>query len=144
MTTILNKEQANYIYHASYLSLCSCLYATYRNYYDFAFVTGIVFLTSINYWRNPINSYRRYIDITAVNTALFYQNYRMYHAEYAQMYYIMMFFAFLSYLYGIRVYNKGDNWNSTYAHMGVHLFANMGNMYVYSGYIDKFDSITML
>ena len=73
MTTILNKEQANYIYHASYLSLCSCLYATYRNYYDFAFVTGIVFLTSINYWRNPINSYRRYIDITAVNTALFYQ-----------------------------------------------------------------------
>ena len=56
----------------------------------------------------------------------------------------MMFFAFLSYLYGIRVYKKGDNWNSTYAHMGVHVIANMGNILVYSGVIDKFDSITML
>jgi len=135
MITILDREQAAYLYNASYLALCSCLYATYRQHYDFSFATGCVFLTSINYWRYPTNSYRRYIDIAAVNTAFFYQNYRAYNAEYASAYYTMMFFAFLSYIYGIHAYNKKDYWISTYAHMFVHIFANTANIAVYSGNI---------
>ena len=133
MTTILDKEQATYIYYTSYLSLCSCLYATYRQQYDVSFLTGTVFLTSINYWRHPTNSYRRFMDITAVNTALFYQNYMLYNAEYANIYYTIMFCSFLSYMYGIHLYNKKEYWNSTYAHMGVHIFANIANIVVYSG-----------
>ena len=135
MTTILTKEQANYIYNASYLSLCSFLYALYRSHYSLAIVPGSVFLSSIHYWKHPDYSYRRYLDMAVVKTALIYQSYTVYNAEYANMYYATLLLAIMSYPVGIYYYHKGDHWKSTYAHMLLHILGNIGNVLIYSGYI---------
>jgi len=66
--------------------LISCIYAIYKNHYDLALVPGGVFLTSINYWRCPDYSWRRYLDMIYVKLALIYQIYRAYNAEYCKLY----------------------------------------------------------
>ncbi len=137
MNTILDKEQYILIYNASYISLLSSIYAIYRQHYNLALVPGSVFISSILYWKNPDYSYRRYLDMIVVKTALVYQHYMAYNAEYARMYYTILLFTILSYPVGIYYYHKKDYWKSTYAHILVHLIGNVGNVVLYSGYIKQ-------
>jgi hypothetical protein len=113
------------------------MYAVYRNHYHLAIVPGSVFLTSTHYWKKPDYSYRRYLDMVVVKTAAVYQYYMVYNAEHANLYYTILFFGILSYPVGIYYYHKKDYWKSTYAHMLLHILANIGNFVVYSGYINK-------
>lgn len=137
MDTILDREQYTSIYRISHLSLASCAYAIYRNHYHLAIVPGSVFLSSIHYWKKPDYSYRRYLDMIVVKTAAIYQCYMVYNAEYATQYYTILCFGILSYPVGIYYYRKKDYWKSTYAHMLLHVLANIGNIVVYSGYITQ-------
>ena len=59
----LQKEQTTIIYNISFLSLGSSIYAIYNGYYYMSIYPGGVFLTSINYWRKPDYSWRRYLDM---------------------------------------------------------------------------------
>ena len=135
MNPIITREQAQYIYRVSYLLPCSSIYAIYRHHYNLAIVPGSVFLTSIHYWKKPDHSYRRYLDMTTVISAFIYQNYMAYNAEYANIYYTLSFFSVVSYPIGIYYYNKKYYWESIYAHMMLHILANMANIVLYSGYI---------
>jgi hypothetical protein len=135
METILEKEQYIILYRVSYLSLFSAVYAFYRAHYHLAIVPGSVFLSSIHYWKKPDYSYRRYLDMTVVKSAVIYQHYMAYNAEYANMYYTILYIAMLSYPIGLYYYNKKDYWKSTYAHMMLHIMANIGNIVLYSGNI---------
>ena len=72
-----------------------------------------------------------------VKTAGVYQCYMVYNAEYANVYYTIFWLALLSYSIGVYYYHKKDYWKSTYAHMLLHIFANIGNVVVYSGYIQR-------
>ena len=135
METILEKEHYTAIYRVSYLSLFSALYAFYRGHYNLVVVPGSVFLSSIHYWKKPDYSYRRYLDMTVVKSAVIYQHYIAYNAEYANMYYTILCIAMLSYPVGVYYYNKKDYWKSTYAHMMLHIMANIGNIVLYSGYV---------
>ena len=135
METILEKEQYTVLYRVSYLSLFSAVYAFYREHYHLAIVPGSVFLSSIHYWKKPDYSYRRYLDMTVVKSAVIYQHYMAYNAEYANMYYTILYIAMLSYPIGLYYYNKKDYWKSTYAHMMLHIVANIGNIVLYSGYV---------
>ena len=105
--------------------------------YNLAIVPGSVFITSIHYWKRPDYSYRRYLDMVVVKTALIYQNYVAYNAEYSTIYYTILLFALLSYPVGIYYYHKKDYWKSTYAHISLHIIANVGNIVLYSGYINN-------
>lgn len=75
--------------------------------------------------------------MVVVKTALLYQHYMAYNAEYARTYYTILFFAVVSYPVGIYYYIQKDYWKSTYAHMLVHIVGNVGNIVLYSGYIKK-------
>ena len=137
MNTILDREQYICIYKISYLSLFSCIYAIYRQHYNLAIVPGSIFLTSINYWRKPTYSYRRYLDMTVVKIMLLYQHYMAYNAEYANIYYIITLIAILSYPLGIYYYRLKYYWKSTYAHILLHILGNLGNIVLYSGRLDR-------
>ena len=63
MTCILEPQQCKLIYKVSFLSLGTSMYAFYNKHYSLSYVTGGVFLTSINYWKHPDYSWRRYVDI---------------------------------------------------------------------------------
>jgi hypothetical protein len=135
METILEKEQYIVLYRVSYLSLFSALYAFYRTHYHLVIVPGSVFLSSIHYWKKPDYSYRRYLDMAVVKSAVIYQHYMAYNAQYANTYYAILYIAMLSYPIAIYYYNKKDYWASTYAHMILHIIANIGNIVLYSGYV---------
>jgi hypothetical protein len=135
MEPIVNKEQSVLIWRTSFLSLASCLYATYRGHYSLALVPGSVFLSSINYWHAPDYSWRRYVDMAVVKGAVTYQHYYAYSAEHAVPYYTLLTAAMLFYPVGIYYYRQGDHWTSTYAHILLHVIANAGNIYLYSGKI---------
>jgi hypothetical protein len=136
MDTILERDQYMCIYRTAYLSVLSCAYALYQQQYSLAIVPGSVFLTSIHYWKQPDYSYRRYLDMAVVNTAAIYQYYRALNAEYANLYSAFFFMSVASYVLGVYYYNKKAYWNSTYAHMSLHILANIGNLVLYSGHVN--------
>jgi len=80
--SILEPDQYKNIYNVSFLALGSCAYAAYKGHYILSICPGGVFLTSINYWYYPDYSWRRYLDMTYVSLALFYQLYKAYGAQY--------------------------------------------------------------
>ena len=126
---ILDKEQYILIYRTSYLLLLTTLYAIYQN--KNFMLPGSVFLTSIHYWKKPDYSYRRYLDIAVTTSALSYQHYLAYNSQYEIIYYSLMGLGKVSYIYGKYSYQK-DNWNSTYAHMGFHVLANIASIILYT------------
>jgi hypothetical protein len=111
------------------------IYAAHNGYYDLSICPGGVFLTSINYWRYPDYSWRRYLDMTYAKLALIYQLYRAYKSQYMLQYYLIMIVAVSMYPLGIYYYKKKSFWYSTYAHCALHIIANIANMVLYSGRI---------
>jgi hypothetical protein len=74
--------------------------------------------------------------MAVVNTAAIYQYYRALNAEYANLYSAFFFMSVASFVLGVYSYNKKAYWNSTYAHMSLHILANIGNLVLYSGHVN--------
>jgi hypothetical protein len=135
MDCILYPEQYTIIYNVSFLSLGTSIYAVYNGYYGLSIYPGGVFLTSINYWRKPDYSWRRYVDMTYVSYAVICQSYKAYCAQYMLQYYALVLLAISFYPLGVYYYNRKLWWHSTYAHCTLHIIANIANLVLYSGKI---------
>lgn len=131
---ILDKEKAYFIWYASWLSLITAIYAIYQKHYFLVLVPLGVFLTSINYWHEPDYSWRRNLDIGYVFFALIYQSYHALYSSNCFSYFIFITMALLCFPFGWYYYNNGDLWISIYIHSGMHLFGNIANIILYSGY----------
>jgi hypothetical protein len=130
---ILPEECAYTLWCVSWLSWVSGTFAVLRGYTDLAVVPYGVWLTSINYWRNPDYSWRRYLDIVYVQCALWYQVFRAFGSEYQTEYYILTSIGIL--FSPLAVVYREDPWKTTILHAMVHVFGNLGNMVLYSGRI---------
>lgn len=133
---ILYKDQYQLLWRSSWMTLISFMYAMYNGYYDMSIAPGIIFITSINYWRKPDYSWRRYIDMTCVKCGILHHIIRAYNAQYNKEYYITVFIAGSFYTIGIYYYKKKLYWHSTYAHFILHIILNISNIILYSGFID--------
>jgi len=132
---VLRKNQYTLLWYTSWFSLVSSLYAIHRKYYDLSLVPGGIFLTSINYWRKPDYSWRRYIDITYVQVSNYYQLYRVYKSENFNEYSKLVYLSILYFFLGVYYHKKGEYWISTFYHALVHLLINTGYIILYSGKI---------
>lgn len=130
--TIIPRDHYNYLWRISWLSLFTSLYAAKQGHYDLAFVPGGIFLTSINYWRNPNYSWRRTLDINYVRLALAYQVYRAYKSQYSSMYYAITTCAVACYPIAIYYYKQNQLWKSVYFHSMIHILGNVSNVILYS------------
>jgi hypothetical protein len=132
MSLIVTPEYSKYLYRTSYFSLVSCVYSIYNNPSSNIFlIPGGIFITSINYWRYPTNSYRRWIDITSVILGGSYQIYYASKFPEKNIYYSILLFGLIFYPIA-RYYDKKNIWLSTLSHMTLHLILNISNMYLYS------------
>jgi hypothetical protein len=131
----LREEHYSIIYNVSFLSLGSSMYAMYNGYYGLSIYPGGAFLTSVNYWRKPDYSWRRYLDMFFIKYALSRQLHSAYGAEYAREYYTLTFIAVCFYGLGVYYYSQNLHWHSTYAHCTLHIIANIANVILYSGEI---------
>ncbi len=102
---------------------------------EILFTNTILFLTSINYWRNPKYGLRRNIDIMVAVINFFYNHTVISHCCYSWIYYLGMTgvagFYGLSWLY----HNKSSNL-SCFFHFMVHTSVNLANLAVFSGLIN--------
>lgn len=143
--SILPYENYIVIYKVSYISLIGAAYAYYKEQYTMIPVPGGVFLTSINYWRNPQEcSWQRKLDMMYVKLSILYNIFRAYNAEYQNKYYITLFIAMLCYPISNYYYRKQRLWASTYWHCLLHIIANSANIILYSGDIDSISNNKLL
>ena len=132
MECSLHPEQYRIIYKISFISLGTSLYAIYHGNYDLSICSGGAFLTSINFWRYPDYSWRRYLDMVYVKLALCYQLYRAYGSTVQLQYYTIVFLAISMYPLGMYYHRQKLFWFSTYAHCALHIIANIANIFLYS------------
>lgn len=127
---ILNNEQCYYLYKTSYVTLFVGFASLILKNVYISLVPFSVFLTSVYYWKKPDYSIRRYIDMICVKCCLSYYLYIAYKYYIYSYIFYMLCFPCTSYVIGIYYYNK-NNWISTYFHSGVHILANIGNIYLF-------------
>ena len=132
---ILLPFQYNILWRTSWLAFFNCIHAIHNKHYDLAIVPGGVFLTSINYWRKPDTSWRRYIDISYVSLSLAYQSLRAYNAQNSRLYYSLVCVGIANYCVGIYYFNKKYYWKSIYYHAALHIAIATSNSVLYSGVI---------
>ena len=135
---VLHPTQCALIRKMSILSLLSATYAFYKSHYDLVLVPGGIFVTTLIYWKNPrYDSWKRIVDITYVNLGLLYQLIRAYNSEHHKLYYTIIFASLFFYPISFYYYNKKLYWYSTYAHIMLHIGANISNLVLYSGTINS-------
>ena len=130
---ILCPDQCKFIWNASWSSFASVTYAIYKGHYSLSMVAGSVLLSSLNYWRLPNSTFRKYLDMSVVGASLSYQLFRSIGAQRANLHYLLMTISLACYPVGIFYYNIGDYWASTYIHSALHVIANISNIALYSG-----------
>jgi hypothetical protein len=140
MDLFYKKEQYIWIYRTSYLFLLSSLYAFIKQQYLFSLLNGSIFLSSINYWRKPIYSWRRTLDIIVVSSTVIYKNIAVYNSnDYksfnVQLYYLIFFTGSFMYPISIYYYNNNRYWFAVYLHMLLHIMGNLANFILYYGVI---------
>ena len=137
---ILPHTHYQFLYKTSWLFLASAVYAYKMSHCDFVVLPLGVWVTSINYWRKPDYSWRRYMDIFYTHFAVVYQGLRAYGAQYQFPFYV--FFVLSAISYGLGIYYKvkgyGNGWNSTLCHGNAHILANVGCFILYSGTMPSF------
>ena len=136
MTCILLPEQYNLLWKTSWLTLLSAAYLLHREHYDMSLLGTCVFLTSINYWRRPDYSWRRYLDLGTVFVGATYESIRARNAEYRVVFFALNTIAVASFLVAIRLYNQNRWWASTLWHANIHLTANAALLIVASGRLE--------
>jgi len=83
------------------------------------------------------DSWRRYIDIAAVNISLVYMLWRAWNAEYGYIYYGSNILGAYLYIQGWRYQLKNNLWYATYMHVCMHTCVIIGHLVLYSGHIPK-------
>lgn len=130
--------QYNYLWKTSWLFLGSTCYAIFyqTHNYEFIITPGSIFLTSINYWKNPIHdSWERNLDVLCVFVSISYNIIRSIGATYANVFYIYLALGFSSYLLSNYNHRRKRLYMSAFLHSLVHLYCNIALIYLYSGNI---------
>lgn len=94
MVLCLPLVYSKYLYR---LSIFSGFYGFYRRYWDLACVPLGVGLNSLNYWRYPDYSWRRYVDIGYIVISCMWQCLRALEAENRLIFYFILGLSMLSF-----------------------------------------------
>ena len=125
----LQHKYANRPLFASFLAIPSVIVAFSQQKYYCALVPFSVFLTSVNYWRNPRYGLRRCIDIVTVTSGCIYNIYRSYESDNQVWYFATCLASVLCYL---KARANADPDVSTAWHVGIHICANIDNILLYN------------
>ena len=124
-------EQAKFIYYESYFNLIPTFYSLYtRSQIEIVFISGGVFITSINYWYYPVkNSYSRYIDIFYVHSSFLYALYLASQTNFAIQYYSLCILPICCYPISVYYGKKQKYLHAAIMHSLIHIFASLCNLY---------------
>ena len=109
--------------------------AIIRDYLDLVPVPLGVFITSVNYWRNPTLSWRRNVDIGVVFLSLVYQCIRAIWAEYGVHYYFITGIAVGCYVASQYTFSAHTGVSALF-HVMVHVVGNVANIVLYLCHVE--------
>ena len=133
---VYNPIQYNYLWYTSWSFLLTTCYTVYLQKYNFVIFPGTIFVTSLNYWRNPrYNTWERTLDVGCVHSSVAYNIFRSFGAEYAYPFYVYILVGLLCYILSNYNHRQKRLYLSSFFHSLVHVFGNMAILYLYSGYI---------
>ena len=108
------------------------VYGLYKKKYELATYTGVVWLTSINYWKNPKSRFNYFIDVTAVRSGIIYHLIRAPDSsQYINFYTIFNTGLLCDIPYRYCLTQK-NYILSTVSHAGLHLITGVRLIYLYS------------
>jgi hypothetical protein len=132
-------EHSRILWTSSWLFLGSAIYTGYNQHYDLIIAPGGLFLTSINYWRNPrFNSWQRTLDVNFIYISFCYQLIRSYNAQYFMPFLLGIAFCFGLYKLSLMTFQYKMFLLSTLLHSCLHIFANLSFFGLNLGYIEPF------
>ena len=127
-------KQSDLVFKLSFLFLFTSIYALYKKQYLLGLITFSIFLTSLNYWRNPvIGSWRLYLDMSVVLMGLIIALFKAYGSRYMVYIYSIFVIGGLFYFLGVYLKYTNNHIYSTYSHCIVHLCGNCGTCMYLSG-----------
>lgn len=125
---ILLPEQYNLLWKTSWLSLIPTALLLYKQQVGRATCGVAIFLTSINYWRHPDYSWRRYLDLATVFFCMLYQVINARNAQNRIAYYTLGTSSIVSFVIGMHQYKQNRWWVSTLLHANTHLLASAAQL----------------
>jgi hypothetical protein len=132
----VTKKHAKYIWNLSWLAFGASLYGFMKGHADMGIIHSGVFLTSINYWRNPVPGWRKNIDIGYVCLSGMYHILRSQNAEYEKYARFGCLCSMVSFITGVYKYvYKKDVDKSIKWHGACHVFGHGSIILLYSGIV---------
>lgn len=123
----------HYLLATSHSSLVCAIYGImYHNSALWVIPAG-VYVNSINYWRHPVKGIRRNLDICSTVIGLVINIFEARFSTNATPYYAITFVACLMYPLSYYFYWRKQYIIATFIHSMLHIFGNIGNLYLYSG-----------
>ena len=120
-----------YLTSTSCITLSSVYYSILYNHYICSFFTFCVFLSSINYWRNPIHGLRRDIDRVTVIITLNVHIITLKNQQNFIYYLIISGTSVIFYIIAKILKKNNYIWLSVISHSMIHISANIANIILY-------------
>lgn len=135
---VLPEEFSRRLFYTSQLSGISVLLSLYYGQYDFAAFAVLVLFNSINYWRYPVRGLRRNVDILCAAAACLYQMQASFGLG-SQLYFTAYWVTALAGVFSYHMARRSDQLQgdvdaASRWHMGLHVFGNVSNAFLYHGF----------
>ena len=130
---MLLPEQYNLLWRSSWLSGLTGAYAFYQNKCTAGMLIGNIFMTSLNFWRYPNDSWRRYVDMLSVQCCLLYQINKINLNTYGGIWMFLTSISITHFAKSCNNYRKQQFWPSTYNHRRLHILSNIANIFFIEG-----------
>jgi hypothetical protein len=125
---IIPKANERYICIMSLLNVISGICAIKEGLYNLAIGPIGVFITSVNYWRQPVSKLRRNIDMCYIACVLIYHILYSIRVQYAAMYCSITTIGLLCWPVSWVLYRKKYIWASTILQSMIHVICNVANI----------------
>ncbi len=130
---VLEKNYSNILFKTSFLFGLNTIYGFYQyfnnklHFNDVLLTNTLLFITSVNYWRNPVYGFRRKIDMMMAVTNIFYNTYTISNYPNAWISYFSIKMIIITYWLSWKYHLNGNKELGTFYHSLVHVFGNIGN-----------------
>ncbi len=140
---VMPKSQADYLFYTSFSALVGSLYGFYKKQYINSLGVFLVFLTSINYWKNPVYGWRRNIDIITSILGLSINVLSSPGHPRCLKLNLMLFMSLLFYPLGFYFQNKSIHL-SAFSHSLIHIVCNLVCISYYSDCVPLYPLFPLL
>lgn len=131
---IVSAKYSNAIWWTAWLNLYTGLYGLWQGHTYLAPCMFGIWGTSLLYWKNPVFGWRRRLDISFCQLAIWYHIYKAldFDTSIYIPYYTLLAIGFGCYPIGYYYHwNKNDHRTGTIMHMCVHIIPNIATLYFY-------------